>query len=184
MGLFIQDAKGRGYQGAVNDRNELMTYAYTVDYIRSVAHGAGEAYSAPFTQTPSADGGCIFYLKNTADIDLVVPRIRFAVASDQIIDLRLGLTGTASNGTAITPVNRNSGSGNEADCTCQQGTGITELTSGSIVDVLTFTKGNVQDISYCSGLILPKNHALGLFCNSAGVNVVGNVTMYFSDEVS
>jgi len=94
--------------------------------------------------------------------------------------VKLGDSGTPVGGTSVTPVNRNAGSGNEADVTAQQGVDITGLSGGSVV-AGAFVQGgaNSMKVSIRSGLILPKNKVLTLYVVTGTAAVMVGVSANF-----
>ncbi len=91
-----------------------------------------------------------------------------------------GVTGTPSGGSTLVPVNALIGSGNVAECTCEQKDGDMALTGGSIFDVLFVDKDFVgeQFWEYPGEIALNKNQAL-VFHNDIDPTADINMTVYF-----
>ena len=123
--MIINDGQGKGYSAGVSDENMLKTEATTQSVEHHVNQIHGQAYSVPFSVSPTAADDCIFYLKNDSDTDMTIEGITIGAtdpgANDSIY-FKLGDTGTrAAAATALTPVNLNTGSGNSATGTFEYG---------------------------------------------------------------
>ena len=128
---------------------------------------------------------CILFLKNDNDDDLLIASIALFASGAVEVYMKLGDTGTRNGAVALTPVNRNAGSGNRADCTCEQGGdldgGIATLAGGSEVERIA-VEANKQTlkIEWCSAIIIPKNQTMTLWA-SAIVTVNATLGIYFHD---
>lgn len=139
-----------------------------------------EAYSIIISKTPTAAGDCFLYLKNLSDEDLLVYSICTYAASDESVQIKLGDTGTSSGGSANTPVNRNAGSGNAADCTCEDGVNITGLSGGSVVeDIFIDGVTSMKKYRWKTGLVLKKNDVLTLYAVTGGIALKVNLGIGF-----
>lgn len=100
--------------------------------------------------------------------------------------MKLGDTGTRNGAAILTPVNRNAGSGNEADCTCEQGAdldgGAATLVGGEEVDRIA-VEATKQTLKICwdSAIIIPKNQTMTLWA-SAIVTINAIIGSYFHDH--
>lgn len=177
--LFIGDGQGKGYQAGVNKDHQLLTLSTAISYEHYICHEYGEAYTAIANVTPTGPGDCIFYLKNTADIDLVLTNMYFAANSLELFDIRLGsVTGTPS-GTLYTPVNRNAGAGNVATVVCAVGVNITNITTGDLLDkVKVVGNESSRGFGWETTTVLPKNDSVALYANSGTIPVLVSVAFY------
>ena len=175
----INDANGTPVK--INDKGKLESICVTLPM---PAHAAdeGDAYSAILTADPGAAGTCdFFYLKNTSDKDLRIYKIKIAPPTISIeVSITVGVTGTPTAGTTVTPVNALVGSGNIAECTCEQKDGDMALTGGSVYDILFVDKDFVgeQKWHYQAEITLQKNQAL-VFNNNIDPTSDIDITVYF-----
>lgn len=164
----------------------------------ALAAEEGNCYTAICAADPSATDADFFYLKNLDSRDLRIFKIKGflddgCTGDVHEISVKLGVTGSPTSGTAITPVNVNAGSGNSADVTCEYRDGDMALTGGSTVDIIRLFKGaatnnymNGKLLDYESELILPTNTAMVL---NNDVDPVGTdfdiiVWFYFAERLS
>ena len=173
MGLQIEGATGNGFGAKVNSENQLATAATTVTKEHEINHSDQQAYSAIYNTTPDA-GKCFAYIKNTGDFDMIIAELAFTnkdASTATGFSVFLGDEGAPIGGTAITPGNRNAGSGNSADVTALIAADITGLAGGVQVGGIYLTGGsNTIRISPASGFIVPKNKVLTVY-SSANVAV-------------
>ena len=168
-----------GTPQTVNSEGRAFVHAVTSHEAHHSNHDDGQAYSCSFPCTDTGDVNmCIGYLKNDSDIDLIITEIMIVTGvADTTISFRFGETGTPANTTAVTPVNRNAGSGNLADVTAYVSDGAAAalgLTGGSTVFSYTvLAAGQSQHVEIISGFIIPKNKILTIFCDkdSEGADV-------------
>jgi len=130
--MLINDGEGKGTSAGVTDENMLRTESVTQTVEHHINQEHGQAYSIPFSQSPTAADDCIFYLKNDSDDDMTIEGITIGAtdpgANDSVY-FKLGDVGTRSGATALTPINLNTGSGNSATGTFEKGA---DLTAGTI----------------------------------------------------
>ena len=183
--MIIEDGKGTGYKAKVNNENCLCAEAIAVPFELHVNHDHGDFYSIVLNQVPTAGDDCILYLKNDDDKDLLISSITLFASGAVEVYAKLGDTGTRNGAAALTPVNRNAGSGNAADCTCEQGAdldgGAATLAGGAEVERIA-VEANKQSlkICWCSGIIIPKNQTMTLWA-SAIVTVNATIGVAFHD---
>ena len=165
---MIEDGKGSGGTAEVRN-NKLRTYSIIEEEQAHANEDEGNAFSVVIDR--ATDGGAqqFFYMKNTGDADLHVTSIKTFVSADTEIKVLLNVTGTATSPATITPVNRNTGSGNVISGTFQTGNDLT-MTGGDTVDLIRFDSADgvaSKKFSWGSGLILPKNGTLCLESSAA-----------------
>jgi hypothetical protein len=139
MGFQIEGGTGNGFKAGVTSNFRLKTQAVTVSDEHFANHAKGDAYQAVCNQSPTAADDCIFYLENTSGTqDMIIEGICIGVkncTADDTFYLELNDSGTRNSGTAVTPVNVNTKSGNSASATCEKGAdldgGAATLTTGS-----------------------------------------------------
>ena len=147
------------------------------------AHAAdeGDAYSALITADPGAVTSDFFYLKNTSDKILRIYKIKAAPAALSIeISITVGVIGDPTAGDTLTPINTLVGSGEEAECVCEEKDGDMALTEGNVYDVLFINKDFVgeQCWDFPAEIALKKNRAL-VFNNDIDPTSDVDMTVYF-----
>jgi len=130
MGWSIRDGAGKGNSARVDDKGRLWVDSKSLSMQHLASHKDGQAYQVMGISTlANATVAALHIKNNSSDLDLVVTYIRH-----QIIDeaggtalpnasnyLRVAFGRTyASGGAAVTPVNMNKKSGNDADVTAYQ----------------------------------------------------------------
>lgn len=159
--VYIQDGTGETIGAKVNAANQLVVRAR---HSAADANALGNAYCAVIEADPNGLDQDFIYLKNTSStMDLCIYKIRMSTGTASIdVDIKLGVTGTATTPTGVTPTNMNAGSTNAADCTCQYADTDLALTGGTVVDTLYINHTFIgeQEFDYPSDLILTPNTAL------------------------
>ena len=180
---MIEDGTGKGYKVKIDDENMahvLSTEAHLCHHI-NLAHG--EAYSVVVSKTPTGAADCFLYLKNTDDDDLIISSVLLYAATDESVQIKLGDSGTTSGGTANVPTNRNAGSGNSADCTCEDGVDITGLSGGSVVDEISIdgATGSHKTV-WRSDILLPKNGIATFYAVTGAIAIKMTVSIGFHNN--
>ena len=180
MGLIIEDGKGTGRTAHVDNENRLNVLAITSSLEQHVNHIDGLAFSALVSVTPTGAGDCFGYIKNESDTDMIVTAIMVRCASDEIIQIKLGDSGTPTGGTDFTLVNRNAGSGNVASVDSQQGVDITGLSGGAVV-AGTFVKGGESSvyIPIESALIIPTGKVITFYAVTGTAAIMIGAAIHF-----
>ena len=141
-----------------------------------------DAYSVPFEQDSGAVTSDFFYLKNTDNRNLHIYRLKmYTITLDVEIDIKTGVTGSPTSGTALTPVNLYTG-GKAADVTCEGKDGDMALTGGNTITKLFLDKDFVgeQVWHFEAPIILPPNTAMVLYINiDPTADVDGTLYFYF-----
>lgn len=182
--MLIEDGKGTGYKAQITAENRMAVNAVDTFLQQHINQAHSELYSVVISKTPTGAADCFFYLKNESDSDLMIFSLNGHVAAaDESIQIKLGDSGTATDGSANTPVNRNVGSGKTADCTCEDGVNITGLSGGSVVDEICLNS-DVDSLKYRweSGLLLPKNGVLTLYAVTGALALKVTLTIGFHEE--
>lgn len=168
----IRDGGGHGYLARVNKDLKLHTYAVAAPHQHVVSEEKQDAYQVigeanlstgavtdtilQITNTSSTKRAVITYIRHqlTAAVGLTIP------ASDAYFQVNLG-TAYSSGGTAVTPVNVYSGSGNTAEVTAYEGK--PTVTGGSEID-RWYTKevGDMHVFVKEGALIVPPNKGISL----------------------
>jgi len=164
---------------SVNSEGRAFVHAVTSTEAHHANHHSGQAYSCGFGLTTIGTGKCIGYVKNDSALDLVIAEIMLtSAAAATMFTFKFGDVGTPANTTAVTPVNRNAGSGNEADITAYVASnatdGITGLSGGS--NIMAYTVGVADQSNHVnpeSSFIIPKNQVMTIYCSAAAAVRVG-----------
>jgi hypothetical protein len=181
--MIIEDGTGSGHKAKVNDEYELETRAQTTGRAEWENHNHERAYAMYFSQAAANSGAneCLGYIKNTADLDLVIDEISIhATAADTIYVSKV--TGTAAGGSSITPTNANVGSGLTATVTTMQHTAITGLTDGGrLMNFYLAANGFVVREPKAT-IIIKKNSAIAIYTTTNQANTLKvNIWFHFED---
>ncbi len=167
--------------------NKLRTYSV----IESEAHHENEdngnaflvfAIVTPNNPNPSIGetSPTFFYMKNTSDSQLLITEIEYWVESNEYVDIYINPIGDPVEGTTITPVNMNFGSGNQASGIFQSGTEITGLTEGIFLDRTRVPGDNANHFhEWDAKLILPKNNILTMRVGNGGIPIEVMIEFYY-----
>jgi len=132
MGIFIEDAQGRGSSAGVNKNNQLEVRAEVESSQHAISQRDGQAYQVVGTATLSAATVPVLHLKNTSSTkDMVFTYIRHQIVAPtggtaipnvaNYVTVAFNRT-YASGGTLTVPVNVNRKSGNTAEATIYNNT--------------------------------------------------------------
>lgn len=176
----VNDATGQGYVAGVNVSNQLEVQARQS---ARDANALGNAYSVVKEIDPNAADGDFFYMKNTNEVmDLVLHRIRINVGTtDTGVDVKVGVTGTPTGGTALVPTTLKCGSGKLANVDCQFRIADMVLTGGFVADTLWVDKDYVgsQVFEWPAGIIVPPNTAMLLNSRTDPTGDTIDFTLFF-----
>ena len=157
---------------------------YAVD-MSMPAHAGddGDCYAALCTADPGAAGTCdFFYMKNSSTKIMRIYKIKAAPPTVSIeVSITVGVTGTPTSGSTVTPVNALVGSGNIVKSgDVQQRDGDMALTGGSVFDVLFLNKDFVGEMvwDFPGEIALMQNQAL-VFNNDIDPTSDIDMTVYF-----
>ena len=176
----VNDANGVPWR--IGEHGFGLTYSANME-MSAHAGDDGDCYSALCTADPGAAGTCdFFYMKNSEDKILRIYKIKAAPPTVSIeVSITVGVTGTPTSGSTITPVNALVGSGNIVKSgDVQQRDGDMALTGGSVFDVLHISKDFIgeQVWEYHGEIALMKNQAL-VFNNDIDPTSDIDMTVYF-----
>ena len=184
--MLIEDGTGAGYKVHVNDEHCLCAKSIVLALALHTNQDHGESYSVILDQAPTAGDDCILYLQNDSDKHLYISSIAIFASGAAEVYMKLGAIGTRNGAATLTLVNRNAGSGNEAECTCEQGAdldgGAATLAGGDEVDRIA-VEANKQSFKYRwqSDIIITKNQTMTLWA-SAIVTVNATIGVYFYES--
>ena len=171
--------QGNTYTAEVTSQSRLQTDNKTP---LEIAVDNQDAYAVPFEQDSGAVTSDFFYLKNTSNRNLKIFKLEmYTPTLDVEIDLKTGVTGSPTSGTAITPINLYTG-GKSADVTCEGRDGDMALTGGNTVTKMFLDKDFVgaQVWTFEAPVLLPPNTAMVLHVNiDPTADVDGTLFFYF-----
>lgn len=177
--MIIEDGAGQGKSAGVSDENRLLVEAITSSTEHNANHHAKTAYNLLFSVTPTGLADCFLYFKNESETDLVIEGMKLWLAANEYIDLKLGDVGDPIGGTAITPVNLNSGSANSAEGTFEHGVDITGLSGGTTIDrIYHASSQESKEHNFEQDIILVKNGILTMYIQTGTTPLAG--TLYFN----
>ena len=169
---------GYPYVAKVDEENRLLVLAITRSMEHESNQAHGDAYSLPFSVKPKAADDCIFYMKNTDDVDMTIEGVTYGATdptADEQIYFKLGDSGTRDSATTATPTNLNSGSGKTATgefeygedlglgagaATLDGGTEFERIVLAGVADKVSTSFNFSQDV------ILKKNGVLTIYIGS------------------
>ncbi len=157
--------EGNTYTAEVTKDERLLVDAESHTPAAIAVHKQN-AYSVPFEQDAGAVTADFFYLKNTSNLSLHIYRLKLSTPTlDNEVDVKTGVTGDPTAGTAIVPVNLYTG-GKAADVTCEGKDGDMALVGGNVVTRLLLDKDFLgeQVWNWEAPIILPTNTAMVLHC--------------------
>jgi hypothetical protein len=178
-GINIKDATGAGYGAKVDDQNRLKTLSISETEQFHINRDNGKVWSLPFENiTNTGANDYIFYLKNTGDKDLAVPKIRLSASAATQVEIHI-VTGTAGGGgSAVTPVSRNLGSSQSPSATVETDPDITGLTTGGTLFLMQCPVANTQyELDTTSNIVIPKGKAIAILIETTTITMSGVVTL-------
>jgi len=173
--MLIEDGTGSGRTAAVNINNKLEVVAITASTEHDTNHKDGLAFNILLEQTPTGadpsagdfdEETCIFYMKNTSEIDITMEGMTHRLAGtgfSDAIEIRGGDIGDPVGGTAVTPANLNLGSGNSAVGTFLAGDSITGLSGGVILQRIYIESGKSNYHNFDQDILIPKNRIITIY---------------------
>jgi len=184
--VIIEDGTGSGNKAHVNEENCICAKSITIPFELHTNQDHGQSYSIVLDQVPTAGDDCIMYLKNDSEGDLFIASMAIFATGAVEVYMKLGDAGTRNGAATLTPANRNAGSGNAAECTCEQGAdldgGAATLTGGTEVERIAVEAAKqTLKIKWDSAFIIPKNRVMTLWA-SAIETLNATLGIYFHDR--
>jgi hypothetical protein len=170
--MYIEDGTGSGRTVAVNKDNKLEVVAITASTEHDTNHHNGQAYNANLEQNPhevdpsAEEEVCIFYFKNTSEIDVTFEGFSHRLAGTDLtdaIEIRGGDDGNPAGGAILIPANMNLGSGNTAQGTFLAGDNITGLSGGTLLQRVFLESNGTKYFNFDQDIIVPKNRILTIY---------------------
>ena len=170
--MLIEDGTGSGRTAAVNEDNKLEVVAVTATSEHFANHQNGLAFNACIEQMPIAADpsdstrSCIFYMKNTSEVDVTIEGVDIRLGDsglEDVIEIVGRDTGTPVGGTTVTPVNLNLGSGNPAEGVFLEGSNITGLSGGEVLQKIWIKSNGTNSYNFNQDIIVPKNRIITVY---------------------
>ena len=161
MGLMIEDSTGTGQGVGVSPSGNRMNVSSRSDErIYYISRDNGDAYSMVSIDTAAA-AEYNFYFKNISTTKkFYVTAMTLGSAVLAIFKISK-VTGTAT-GTAITPTNLNTTSGNVADAVVMGNAAVGGLTEAALIDVVSVTADDSKEVSLHDALIIGQGEAIAI----------------------
>jgi len=177
MALKIESGLGDGRVAGVSPENRLMVAASTNIKGHFISRDDNLAVNPVSHDATAAAGTHVFYFKNdSATRDFFVDLMRVGgVAS--ILWKVWSVTGTAADGSALTPVNLNLKSGATAEATARGGDAITGLTQVDEIATVRSAANANTDIPFDDMLILGQGDAIAVEADAVSSTDVAEVLM-------
>jgi len=169
MADFIKDGTGSGYLAKVTTDNKLSVYSKSASLQHSVSEEREQAYQVISTATLGAGETVVMHVTNQSSSNMVVTYLRHQLVgasggtsfpnASNYFSVRLGRR-YASGGSAVTPVNVFSGSGNTPNVDFY-GSGPT--LSGTALEIdrwYTKSDGDMNTFNKEGALIIPQNQTM------------------------
>lgn len=184
--MFIEDP-ATGAKAAVNPDKRLKVEAIASTIEHHINHLTQEAYHVLFSQSPTANDDCIFYLRNDGETDMVIEEIMVSVSGACELFMKRNSKGTRNGAIKLTPVNAHFGSGKNAEGTFEKGADLAgrpaTLVNGVEIERLVYlaATGSTEH-NFPEDLIIPKNQTFTLWCNAAGVTVTARIAINYHNK--
>jgi len=180
MGFSIVDGKGTGGTAEVKG-NKLLVSGVFSSQEHYANHNQGVAFNFNFSVTPTGAGDCFLYIKNTnTDLAMSIEGIWLKMAADDYVEIKLNDSGTPLGGSAVTPVNLNTASGEIADGTFLQGVDITGLTGGDTAFKIHHASSNESIYrNFNQDIILGANGVCSIYIGTGTTAIDGTIVFNF-----
>lgn len=178
MATQILDATGNSYGAKVNEANQLDVFSVSEASDRAINHVEHTVWSLPFEAVdPTGADDYFFHIKNTGTEDLAITDIRLESSVVGTAEVHY-VTGTASAGTAVSPVNRWIGNTNAPTATIQTGADITGLTNGGVLFWINLsTADELFHLRTTSNIFIPPGQQVAIMWDTSTGVLKGMVSL-------
>jgi hypothetical protein len=166
----------------VNAEGQLTTNSVTETIEHYVNTTKGRAWVVPVVQTPTGANDYFYYMKNTGTVPLIIDEVDYRVASAEQVKVYIGVDGSTTGGTAIVPINANTGFTAAPSATVEGGNDITGLTSGFNPYHLYWTSTETKKFNFAMDLVLSPGGTLALQCVTGSI-LINLSIMFYESEV-
>jgi hypothetical protein len=181
----IKDGAGTGNTLRINEENRADVESVS----RSIDQHINELYqkyfSLPFDAIdPTGADDYFFYLNNTGTKNIHVTDIRVRSTVAGVVEVR-SVTGTASSGTTVVPVNRSIGSSESLVATIETGADITGLSNTGVIFYQSLDTANEENhLKISAHIIIPPGQAIALLWDTSTGILSGVVSAYEDQGVT
>ena len=175
--MLIEDGTGSGRTAGVNAENKLEVVAVTASTEHATNHHDGLAFNicseiTPVPPDPSAGDyrSCIFYIKNTSEIDMTIEGIDIRLGGtgeEDVIEVVGRDSGSPLGGITVIPANLNLGSGNPAEGVFLQGSNITGIDGGECLQRIWIKSNGTNSYNFNQDIIVPKNRIVTFYSRNS-----------------
>ena len=173
---IIRDPSNAYAQKVTSDGRGKVTCIST-SVCHSTNHEYKEFYTAYFSQSPTANNDCVFFIKNqSSDYDLVIPKLKMNVDGAVEVYAKIGDVGTPNAGTTITPINWNSSGTNACDAIIEYGADLdnagASLSGGSefyrwIFSAANYDGANTTEFELRAQAVITQNKGFSLWVSDS-----------------
>ena len=175
----IVDGKGTGYLAGVTDENRLMISGPTTSKEHHTNFTFQDAYNAQFSVTPTSTNDVFLYIKNLGALPIVCEGFNIRCASNEVIRVTIGATGTPVGGAAMVPANLYAGSGNKAVGVFQTGNDITGLVGGTIIaEYYVAGSSDSKFRNFDADVVIPQNQTIIFAALIGAIDTAGFLVMW------
>jgi hypothetical protein len=182
---IIKDGSGTGNTLKINSENRASTDSIS----RPIGQHINELYEKHFVAhfeaiDPTGADDYFFYFKNTGTKNIHITKMRFLSTVAGSVEIR-HVSGTASSGTTLTPVNLFLGSSNSPVATIETDPDFTGLTNEGTIENIrldTVNKDYTEEIP--EHIIVPPGQAFALLWDAATGAITGGIEFYEAQGVS
>jgi archaellum component FlaG (FlaF/FlaG flagellin family) len=182
---IIKDGSGTGKTLRINTENRASTDSVT----RTIGQHINEIYQKHFVAhfeaiDPTGADDYFFYMKNTGTKNIHITKMRFLSTVAGTVEVR-HVSGTASSGTAVTPVNLFLGNSNAPTATIETDPDFTGLTNEGTIEGIrldTVNKDFTEEVP--EHIIIPPGQAVALLWDAATGAITGGIEFYEDQGVN
>lgn len=181
----IKDGSGTGRQLRITAENRAAIDSVS----RPISQHINEIYEKHFSISfeavdPTGADDYFFYLKNTGTSNLHITKTRIKSTVTGTVEYHV-VTGTASSGTAVTPLNRTIGSTTSLIITSEVDPDFTGLTNQGVLlrNTLSTVDRDFID-THPAHIIIPPGQAVALLWDTATGVLAGTIDIYEDQGVN
>lgn len=153
----------RGSDSRLNTSSRSNTRSYYV------SRDEGQSYTTTSLVTASSLGSQMLYFQNTSTSKkFFLDKVTFGTGTRCVFKIHF-VTGTAAGGSALTPVNLNKSSVNDAAATARGDGDVTGLTIDKTIGAYRVDANTFKDESFDDTVILGQNDAIAIEYDSGGL---------------
>ena len=176
--MQLEDGKGNGFKAAVDSSKRLSTFAVVESEFLNVNAADELAYVWNFPAYNYAAGDTVMWLRNDSNLDLHIHHIVIYSDTATTLQIHAPLNVTPA-GTAVTGMNINLTSANEAEATSYQDETVGVL--GPIIQTEYLPANQMVTMFKEDGyqLILGKNDIVAIDLTTVGTSTFGHIVGFY-----